>query len=60
MFPNCPTPSQKIYKFKGATYQKFFTACTIFAFKNQYLGEFEAEFQKALACEAGAQGVGIV
>jgi hypothetical protein len=30
----------------------------IFAFENRsYLGEFEAEFQKALACEAGAQGV---
>jgi hypothetical protein len=30
----------------------------IFAFKNRsYLGEFEAEFKKALACESGAQGV---
>jgi hypothetical protein len=30
----------------------------IFVFKNRsYLGKFEAEFQKALACEAGAQGV---
>jgi hypothetical protein len=29
------------------------TACTIFAFKNQsYLGEFEAEFKKALARES--------
>jgi hypothetical protein len=34
------------------------TACTIFAFENQpYLGEFEAEFKKALARESGAQGV---
>jgi hypothetical protein len=29
-----------------------------FAFKNRsYLGEFEAELKKALACESGAQGV---
>jgi hypothetical protein len=34
------------------------TACTIFAFENRsYLGEFEAEFNKALARESGAQGV---
>jgi hypothetical protein len=34
------------------------TACTIFAFENRsYLGEFEAEFKKALARESGAQGV---
>jgi hypothetical protein len=34
------------------------TAITIFAFENQsYLGEFEAEFKKALECESGAQGV---
>jgi hypothetical protein len=34
------------------------TACTIFAFENRsYLGEFEAEFKKALACESGAQGL---
>jgi hypothetical protein len=34
------------------------TACTIFAFKNRsYLGEFEAEFKKALARESEAQGV---
>jgi hypothetical protein len=38
-----PTP-KKIYKFKGAFYQK------ILAFENRsYLGEFEAEFKKALA-----------
>jgi hypothetical protein len=31
---------------------------TIFAFENRsYLGEFEAEFKKALARESGAQGV---
>jgi hypothetical protein len=30
----------------------------IFAFENRsYLGKFEAEFKKALACESGAQGV---
>jgi hypothetical protein len=30
----------------------------IFAFENRsYLGEFEAEFKKALARESGAQGV---
>jgi hypothetical protein len=30
---------------------------TIFAFENRsYLGEFEAEFKKALALESGAQG----
>jgi hypothetical protein len=34
------------------------SACTIFAFENRsYLGEFEAEFKKALARESGAQGV---
>jgi hypothetical protein len=34
------------------------TVCTIFAFDNRsYLGEFEAEFKKALARESGAQGV---
>jgi hypothetical protein len=61
MFPNCPTPPLKIYKFKGATCQKIFvhdTAFTIFAFENRsYLGVFEAEFKKALTHESGAQGV---
>jgi hypothetical protein len=34
------------------------TACKIFAFENRsYLGEFEAEFKKALARESGAQEV---
>jgi hypothetical protein len=34
------------------------TACTIFAFENRsYIGEFEAEFKKALARESGAHGV---
>jgi hypothetical protein len=33
------------------------TSCTIFAFENRsYIGEFEAEFKKALARESGAQG----
>jgi hypothetical protein len=33
-------------------------ACTIFAFENRsYLGEFEAEFKRALGRESGAQGV---
>jgi hypothetical protein len=33
------------------------TACTIFAIENpSYLGEFKAEFKKALARESGAQG----
>jgi hypothetical protein len=32
-------------------------ACTIFASENRlFLGEFEAEFKKALARESGAQG----
>jgi hypothetical protein len=43
MFPNCPTTPQKIYKFKRENLS--------------YLGEFEAEFKKALARESGAQGV---
>jgi hypothetical protein len=54
-----------MYKFKGATYQKNFSACSVidtvcmlFAFQNpSYLGEFKAEIKKALACESGAQGV---
>jgi hypothetical protein len=30
----------------------------MFVLENQsYLGEFESEFKKALACESGAQGV---
>jgi hypothetical protein len=34
------------------------TACTIFSFENRsYLGEFEAEFEKASARESGSQGV---
>jgi hypothetical protein len=34
------------------------TACMIFAFENRsYLGEFQAEFKKALARESEAQGV---
>jgi predicted GTPase len=52
MFPYCPTPPLKIYiNLKGLPNKKFSdTACTIFAFENRsYLGEFEAEFKKALA-----------
>jgi hypothetical protein len=45
MFPNCPTPPLKKYiNLKGLP-------------KKSYLGEFEAEFKKALARESGAQGV---
>jgi hypothetical protein len=34
------------------------TACTSFVFENRsYIGEFEAEFKKAVARESGAQGV---
>jgi hypothetical protein len=52
--------------FKGNIYQKYLTknlcvcgvidtACTTFAFENRsYLGEFEAEFKKALGRESGA------
>jgi hypothetical protein len=56
-----PNP-KKIYKFKGASKKcracgVIDTACT---FENRsYLGEFEAEFKKALARESGAPG-GIV
>jgi hypothetical protein len=65
MFPNCPTPPLKKYiNLKGLPNKNFCacgvidTACTIFAFKNRsYLGEFEAEFKKALARESGAQGI---
>jgi hypothetical protein len=36
----------------------FVTACTIFASESRsYLGEFKAEFKKALALESWAQGV---
>jgi hypothetical protein len=48
-----PTP-KKIDKFKGATPKKIFVHA-IFAFEyRSYLGEFEAEFKKALARESGA------
>jgi hypothetical protein len=65
MFPNCPTPTLKKYiNLKGLPKKNFRAcsvidaACTIFAFENRsYLGEFEAEFKKALARESGAQGV---
>jgi hypothetical protein len=52
---HCPTPPFKKYiNLKGLPNKK----CKIFAFENRsYLGEFEAEFKKALAHESGAQGV---
>jgi hypothetical protein len=54
----------KIYQFKGGYRTKNVRACvvtdtarTIFSFENQsYIGEFEAEFNKALARESGARG----
>jgi ATP-dependent Clp protease ATP-binding subunit ClpA len=60
--PNCPTtPLKKYINLKGLPNKKcgvIDTACTIFAFENRsYLGEFEAEFKKALARQSGAQGV---
>jgi ferredoxin-like protein FixX len=63
---NCPTPQlQKFINLKRLLHQKkclacsvIDTACTIFASENRsYLGEFGAEFKKALARESGAQGV---
>jgi hypothetical protein len=54
------------YKFEFVKIFEFFlnawgvidTGCTILAFENRsYLGEFEAEFKKALARKSGAQGV---
>jgi hypothetical protein len=54
-----PTPKKK--NLKGLPNKTFSscgvidTACTIIAFKNRsYLGEFEAEFKKALVRESGA------
>jgi hypothetical protein len=51
MFPTCPTPPLKNYiNLKEIPKKKI-------SFKHRsYLGEFEAEFKKALACESGAQG----
>jgi hypothetical protein len=65
MFPDCPIlPLKKHTNLKGLPTKNvracgvIDTACTIFAFENRsYLGEFEAEFKKALAHESGAQGV---
>jgi ATP-dependent Clp protease ATP-binding subunit ClpA len=62
MFPNCPTPPlNKYINLKGLPNKNVNvndTACTIFEFENpSYLGEFEAEFKKALAHESGAEGV---
>jgi hypothetical protein len=66
MFPNCPTlPIQKYINLNGLPNKKFRpcacgvieTACTISAFENRsYLGEFEAEFKKALARNQGSWG----
>jgi hypothetical protein len=61
MYPNCPTPPlQKIYKFKGGYLKKMFVQAVsftphaqFFASENRaYLGEFEAEFKKALASKS--------
>jgi hypothetical protein len=50
MFPNCPTPPLKNYiNLKGLPNKKFIPCSVIEA--------FEAEFNKALARESGAQGV---
>jgi hypothetical protein len=60
MFPNGPTPPLKKYiNLNGlAKCGLIDTACTISAFENRsYIGEFAAEFKKALAHESGAQGV---
>jgi hypothetical protein len=63
MFPNCSTPSLKKYRFNKKNVPScgiIDTTGTIFAFENRsYLGEFEAEFKKALARESMALG-GIV
>jgi hypothetical protein len=52
MFPNCPTPTLKIYiNLTGLPNKKNF------ALENRsYLGEFDAEFKKALARESGTKG----
>jgi hypothetical protein len=51
MLPNCYTPPlQKYIHLKGLPNKKF-------TFENwTYLGEFEAEFKKALVRESGAEG----
>jgi hypothetical protein len=65
MFANRPTPPlQKYINLRGLPNKKKFraigvidTICTIFASENRsYVGEFEAELKKALACESGPQG----
>jgi hypothetical protein len=68
-FPELPYPTTKKYlNLKGLPNKKknfracgaIDTACTIFAFENRsYLGEFEAEFKKALAPGSGSQGISI-
>jgi hypothetical protein len=54
-----PTPKKRGYLTKSfCAFGVIDTTCTIFAFKyRSYLGEFEAEFKNALACESGSQGV---
>jgi hypothetical protein len=57
-----PHPLKKDINLKGLPNKKKFRACgvndTIFALENRsYLGEFDAEFKKALARESGARGV---
>jgi aspartate/tyrosine/aromatic aminotransferase len=53
--PELSYPTTKKYiNLKGLPNKNF----SIFAFENRsYIGEFEAEFKKALARESGAQGV---
>jgi hypothetical protein len=54
MFPNFPPPPLKNIEIESGYLTKKFRACLR---KSIYLGEFEAEFKKALARESGAQGV---
>jgi hypothetical protein len=55
MFANYLTPPlEKLPNKKICACGVNATACTIFASENRsYLGEFEAEFQKALFCDSG-------
>jgi hypothetical protein len=47
----------RVHAVSMTPHAKYDTACKV-AFENRaYLGEFEAEFKKALARESGAQGV---
>jgi hypothetical protein len=56
MFPNCPTlPLTKNINLIGLLNKTFLRSKI--GHTVQYLGEFEAEFKKALVRESGAQGV---